>query len=216
MRYLVALILFVLPAISQVAADANKNYSSVEGRERMVKVLSSPGRAKRLNPENLVQSLNLKPGATVADLGTGAGFLLPYLAKAVGPAGKIIAVDIHDDFLDAARKTAAEAQLTNISFQLSTERDPQLDPGAADLIIAVDAYHHFNYPEQMLAGIRRALSPNGRFVIVDYYKDGFRDPDHIRLDKDDAIKEITANGFRLTANHEHIPDEQYRIEFVAE
>ena len=216
MRYLAALTLLALPAFPQVAAEANSSYSTTEGRERMVNLLSSPARSERLQPEDLVENLKIAPGATVVDLGTGAGFLLPYLSKAVGASGKVMAVDIHDDFLDAARKTASEAKLTNVSFHLSTEKDPQLDEGVANLILAVDTYHHFDYPEPMLAGITRALKPGGRFVIIDYYKAGFRDPDHIRLDKDDVIKEITGEGFRLTGNDEHIPGEQYRIEFVVE
>ncbi len=83
----------------------------------------------------------------------------------------------------------------------------------ADLIVAVDSYHHFNYPKPMLAGLRAALKDGGRLAIMDYYKSGFRDPDHIRAEKPEVIKEIEAEGFRLVKEIEHVPDTQYLLIF---
>lgn len=213
MRYLAAILILAQAAWPQVATEANSSYESADDRQCMIKLLSGQDRARRLQPEKLVEDLRLPAGATVVDLGTGAGFLLPHLSQAVGADGKVIAEDIHNDFLDAARKTAAQEKLTNVEYVVGTERDPNLPEAVADVILALDAYHHFNYPEEMLVGIRQALRDGGRFVIVDYYKSGFRDPDHIRLDKPAVIQEVEANGFRLAENSEHIPGTQYRLEF---
>ncbi len=208
-------ILFVAAAAAwpQVAGRANKGYQSAEDRQRLIRMLAAPERAERLRAEALVAALDLAAGATVVDLGTGAGFLLPYLSRAVGPAGKVIAQDIHTDFLEAARKTAKKGGLKNVEYVLGEEKNPKLAENSADVIVAVDAYHHFGYPEEMLAGIRRALKDGGRLVVVDYYKDGFRDPDHIRLDKPEVIGEIEANDFRLIENREHVPGAQYMLVF---
>ena len=200
----------------QVATDANRRLESAEGRQRLIEVLSKPERVERLRARKLVKELGLRPGDTVVDLGTGAGILLPLLAEAVGPAGTVIAQDIHQDFLDAARKTAEEAGIRNLRLTLGSERNPNLEPGVADVIVTVDTYHHFNYPQEMLAGIRAALKPGGRFAVLDYYQDGFGDPDHIRADKAEVIREIEAAGFRLVADQEHVPGKQYLIIFTPE
>jgi ubiquinone/menaquinone biosynthesis C-methylase UbiE len=213
MKRLIIAFLLIPAAWSQVAQHANQDLHTAEGRQRLIQMLSSPDRAKRIGADKLVTSLNLFPGATVVDLGAGAGVLLPYLSEAVGPTGRVVAQDIIDEFLLKAAELARAKRLTNVEFLLGTAKDPKLEGNSANLILAVDSYHHFDYPEAMLAGIRNALRPGGKFVVVDYYKARFRDPEHIRLEKADVIKEIEANGFRLLTNEEHIPEEQYRLVF---
>jgi ubiquinone/menaquinone biosynthesis C-methylase UbiE len=145
----------------------------------------------------------------VADIGTGAGFMLPYLADAVGTAGRVVAEDIFPDFLDEAKETAGEKKLTNVQFVLGTEKDVKLEPGTIDLAFVLDAYHHFDYPAEMLNSIRRALKDGGRLAIVDFYQRGFRDPKHIRLDDREVIQEVTRHGFTLLSSRPFQPDRQY-------
>lgn len=213
MKRLVVAFLLLPGAWTQVAQHANQDLHTDEGRQRLLQMLSAPDRAKRLEADKLVASLNLFPGATVVDLGTGAGALLPYLSQAVGPGGRVVAQDIVQPFLEKAAELAREKGLANVQFLLGTDKDPKLAENSADLILAVDSYHHFDYPEAMLAGIRQALRPGGKFVVVDYYKASFRDPAHIRLEKAGVIKEIEANGFQLVSNEEHVPGQQYRLVF---
>ena len=80
----------------------------------------------------------------------------------------------------------------------------------------LDAYHHFDYPQSVLAGIHRALKPGGKLVLVEYYKTPNAMPNgqamtHIRLNKPDVIKEIEANHFRLISEREQIKDSQYML-----
>ncbi|MCW5982566.1 MAG: methyltransferase domain-containing protein [Bryobacteraceae bacterium] len=213
MKHLFFALLVAHAALPQVAEHANKDLHSEEGRRRMIGLLSDPGRADRLEAGKLLNSLGLKEGDVVVDLGTGAGIMLPFLSKAVGPSGKVLAEDIVPDFLDKARESAKQHGLTNVEFILGGEKDPNLPANAADLVITVDVYHHFDYPAEMLAAIRKTLRDRGRLVIVDYYKEGFRDPEHIRIDKAAVVEEVSANGFRLLSNEEHIPGSQYRLVF---
>jgi ubiquinone/menaquinone biosynthesis C-methylase UbiE len=216
MRYLIALLAPMLAA-GQVAGPANSGYRTKEGRAQVAAGLTSPDRDARQKPGELVSALELKPGMTVVDLGTGAGYMLPYLSQAVGPRGLVIAEDIQQDFLDKARAKSEQEHLSNIRFVLGTEKDPGLADGSADVILVLDAYHHFDYPDRMLAKISTALKPDGRMAIVEYYKRrgamGSGDPDrplsHIRLDADDVVKEVEANGFRLEKRRDHVPASQY-------
>jgi predicted methyltransferase len=203
---------------AQVATDANTRYQTAEGRKAIAAGLGNPGRDATERPQELVSEMALKPGMTVADIGTGVGYMLPYLSRAVGPSGRVLAEDIFDDFLNAAKQRAADQKLANVAFLKGTETDPHLADGSVDVILALDSYHHYNYPDKMLAAFVRALRDGGRLVVVEYYKrpDAMPGGDavkHIRLDEPDLVREIESHGFRRVSEREHIKASQYMVVF---
>jgi predicted methyltransferase len=203
---------------AQVATDANQRYQTAEGRKAIAAGLGGAGRDATERPQELVREMELKPGMTVADIGTGVGYMLPYLSPAVGPSGHVFAEDIFDDFLNAARQRTADLKLANVTFIKGTETDPHLADGSVDVILALDSYHHYNYPEKMLAAFANALRNGGRLVVVEYYKRPNAMPGgdavkHIRLDEPDLVREIESNGFRKVSEREHIKDSQYMVVF---
>jgi ubiquinone/menaquinone biosynthesis C-methylase UbiE len=211
-----AIVLVAAAGWSQVATEANRNYQTPEQRAQLAQGLESPARIANLRPDELVSRMEIAPGATVVDVGAGTGILMKDLSLAVGPKGRVIEEDIHSDFLDRARGRAEKDGLGNVRFLLGTETDPNLPPGAADLVIVLDAYHHFDYPERMLAGIKRGLKPGGRLAIVEYHKkrgaiEG--DPDfaltHIRAGAEEVVREVEAAGFSLVWRRDHAPEKQY-------
>jgi ubiquinone/menaquinone biosynthesis C-methylase UbiE len=217
-RSLVIICLLTTGVCGQVARDANRDYATAEDRAKLVARLESPTRLARLRPTELVQRLDVTPASIVVDLGTGTGNLLAALSKAVGPKGRVVAEDIHSDFLDRARSRAKSDGLDNVDFVLGTETDPRLPEGRADLVIVLDAYHHFDYPEKMLAAIRSGLKPGGRLAIVEYHKlrgamEVAEDPDfavrHIRAGSEQVEQEVKAAGYRFLWRREHAPGSQY-------
>ena len=200
-----------------MADKANEGYKTHEGRESVAKGLGDPAREERQKPRDIVDALDLKPGGTVADVGTGVGFMLPYLSHAVGDTGHVIGEDIQNDFLDKAKMKAQLSRLTNVQFVLGTDRDPKLPADTLEAVLVLDVYHHFDYPEAMLEHIRDSLLSDGKLVIVEYFKrpgampggDPNRAMEHIRLDQDDLIKEVEANGFRLVSKRDLVPKSQY-------
>lgn len=201
---------------AQVAQQANSTYQTESGRKNVAKGLSNPDREQTQKPGELIRSMGLEPGMTVADVGTGVGFMLPFLSRRVGPAGRVLAEDIFDDFLAGAKQIAENQKLSNIAFIKGTETDPNLPEGQVDMELVLDVYHHFDYPEKMLAALRKALKPDGKLVVVDYYKRESAMPEgraltHIRLDMPDVIKEIEANRFHLIMEKEHIKNVQYML-----
>ncbi|MFN7996481.1 MAG: class I SAM-dependent methyltransferase [Bryobacteraceae bacterium] len=204
---------------AQVAKDANERYQTPEGRKAVAAGLGGPGRDATERPQELTDAMAIKPGMSVADIGTGVGYMLPYLSKAAGQAGKVYAEDIFDDFLSTAKKRAEEDKLENVTFVKGTETDPNLPGDSVDVILALDSYHHYNYPEKMLAAFRQALRSDGRLIVVEYYRragamSGGDALKHIRLDEPDLVKEIESNGFRKVAEREHIKNSQYMVTFV--
>ncbi len=221
MRFILIL-LAAATAWSQVAKEANQAYETKEDRAKMAQRLEAPARLANLQTAELVARLGIPSGSTVVDLGTGTGNLLKDLSAAAGAKGRVIAEDIFPDFLDRARERAQAAKLANVEFVLGTETDPKLPAGAADLVIILDAYHHFDYPEKMLAGIKRGLRPGGRLAIVEYHKkrgamEG--DPDfalkHIRAGAEQVVQEVEAAGYKLLWRRDHAPDKQYIAMFQA-
>ena len=211
-----AAILLVWPLAAQVAKDANARYQSTEGRQAVAATLGAPDRDARQKPDELVAAMGLKPGMSVADVGTGIGYMLPFLSHAVGNSGKVYAEDLFADYLAQARERAAKAGLSHVTFIQGSEKSPMLPDSSVDEVLVLDAYHHFDYPQSMLAAIHKALKPGGKLVIVEYYKSPNAMPNgqamtHIRLNKPDVIKEIEANHFKLLSQREQIPDSQYML-----
>jgi ubiquinone/menaquinone biosynthesis C-methylase UbiE len=221
-QFLASLLLTGAAAFAQVATEANEGYKTPEGRANVAKALNDPAREDRQKPRAIVDGLDLKPGSTVADVGTGTGFMLPYLSHAVGDTGHVIGEDIQNDFLDKAKLKVQLSRLNNVQFVLGTDRDPKLPADTLEGVLVLDVYHHFDYPEAMLEHIRDSLLSDGKLVIVEYFKRpgamNNADPDfavrHIRLDEDDLVKEVEANGFRLVSKRDLAPKSQYMAVFV--
>lgn len=208
----------ISPALPQVAENANRGYQTKEGRASVARTLADPNRDETQKPRELVEAMALKAGQSVADVGTGVGYMLPYLSHAVGPTGHVTAEDIAQDFLDRAKLRARTLDLKNVTFVLGTDRDPKLPADTFNAVLVLETYHHFDYPQSMLAAIRDSLLSTGRLFIVDFYRSptampGGRAMEHIRLDRDDVIFEVESNGFRLLSKTDHIPNSQYMVVF---
>ena len=130
--------------------------------------LERPERVAEEQPDQLVTQLKLRRGETVADIGAGTGYLSRRLAQAVGPAGKVLAVDVQPEMIALLKDLSIRSGLTNIVPVLGDVIDPQLPTASADLALLVDVYHEFDYPYEMMQGICRAVKPGGRVVFVEY------------------------------------------------
>jgi ubiquinone/menaquinone biosynthesis C-methylase UbiE len=212
------MLLCAFAAAGQVAQQANEGYKTPEGRDTVAKTLSAADRDEKQKPRELVAAMSLKPGMAVADIGTGTGYMLPFLSEAVGAQGRVLSEDIFPDFLERAKNTAKQHKLGNVEFIQGSETDPGLPENGVDVALALDSYHHWNYPDKMLAALHRELRDGGRLVIVEYYKRPDAMPDgramkHIRLDAAGFIKEIESSHFRLLSEHDHVKGSQYMAIF---
>jgi precorrin-6B methylase 2 len=130
--------------------------------------LERPEREKEEEPTKLLAALDLKPGLVVADVGAGSGYHAFRIAPRVGPAGKVLAVDVQPQMLKLIEARAKKEQVANVVPVKGTDTDPNLDPGSVDLAILVDVYHEFSHPYEMGAKLAAALKPGGRLVFVEF------------------------------------------------
>jgi arsenite methyltransferase len=119
-------------------------------------------------PQRVIAALNVHPGDQVADLGSGGGYFTFRLAEAVGPAGKVYAVDIDRDMVDLVAKRAKQETAANIAPVLAKPDDPLLPKGGVDLIFTSNTYHHIDNRIAYFSNLRKYLRPGGRVAIIDF------------------------------------------------
>jgi precorrin-6B methylase 2 len=112
-------------------------------------------------------AMAVAPGSVVADVGAGDGVLTARLARAVGPTGRVLAVDVDDRAVTRLRARVAEDGLTNVTVVKGEGNDPHLDAASLDAAVIVNAYHEMVDHQAMLQALRAALKPGGRLVIVE-------------------------------------------------
>jgi predicted methyltransferase len=188
-------------AEQNVNPGINEYYYNAEFKH-WVGVFERPGREVYDKRENIVAELGLKPGMTVADIGAGTGFYTHLFAKQVGKSGRIYAVDISENFIRHILQAARSQGLNNVEGIVNTQHETKLPLNSVDLAFVCNTYHHFEYPQTMLASIHQALRPGGQLVIIDLRKiPGVSSSwamSHVRANESDVISEVEAAGFRLT------------------
>jgi precorrin-6B methylase 2 len=136
--------------------------------EEWIKTLDGPVRVAGMKVDEVVAALKLQPGQTVADIGAGSGLLEVPLAKAVGPRGRVYAVEIDAGFFPEIRKRAAAGQVTNVETVLGKFTDPALPVKSIDVALFHDVLHHVENRAAYLKTLAAYLAPAGRIVVIDY------------------------------------------------
>jgi ubiquinone/menaquinone biosynthesis C-methylase UbiE len=153
----------------------------------------------------ILAALDIRPGMTVADVGAGTGMFAVLFARKVGAGGTAIAQDVSPEFLSGIQARARSEKLGNVRTVQGGEKDAKLPPAAIDLIFVCDTYHHFEYPQAMLASLHAALKPGGRLTVIDYEKIPGRSSawvmGHVRAGREAVIAEVEASGFKLLKSH---------------
>jgi ubiquinone/menaquinone biosynthesis C-methylase UbiE len=206
-------------AVACSAAIAQQHVESAQhdfhDAQHWATVFESEDRVKWQQPDRVVRALNLKPGQTVVDIGAGTGFFTRRFAKAVGPTGHAIGLDVEQSMVDYMNADAKKRKLRNYQARLAKPDDPGLAPHSVDLIFFCDTLHHINDRPTYLHKLLAALKPGGRVVDVDFKKEPLPvgPPSEHKLSIPLVNAEFHDAGFRLIAKHDFLTY-QYFLEFA--
>ncbi len=206
----------VLPvhAEQSVRPGINRAYQNPDFRLWQAR-FERPGREVFDKRRQIVDALGLRPGSRVADLGAGTGLFTRLFSARLGPTGKVYAIDISKNFIDAIVRDGRRRGLRNLVGIVNSATDTGLAPGTVDLVFTSNTYHHFEYPVSMLRSIHRSLRPRGRLVIIDFRRQKGVSSDwvmrHVRADRQTVINEVSAQGFRLLEEKPGLRDNYFLV-----
>ena len=159
------------------------------------------------DPDLAMRLIRVQRGSTVADLGAGSGYFTVRLAKAVGSAGKVYAVDIQPGMLELLQRAVTKERLTNVIPVLGAADDPRLPAESLDLVLMVDVYHELASPQVTLGHLMQALKPGGRLVLLEYRAEDPEVPilpEH-KMTKAQVKLEIEHEGFKQQRVYDDLP-----------
>jgi len=164
----------------------------------------------REQPEKVLDLVGIAPGMTVADVGAGTGYFTVRLARRVGPTGEVLATDLQPEMLGLLDTRVSEERLRNVRLIRGTDHRANLPERCCDVVLLVDVYHELVDPPGVMAGIRRALKPRGKLVLVEYKAEDPSipiKPAH-KMTRARIVKELTELGFALVMSHEELHDQR--------
>jgi arsenite methyltransferase len=109
----------------------------------------------------------LPMGATVLDIGCGAGFDTLLAARQVGPSGRVISVDMTEAMLEKARAGARALGLSNVDARLGYAEELPIDDESVDVVISNGVINLCPDKMAVMTEVRRVMRPGGRFQIAD-------------------------------------------------
>jgi ubiquinone/menaquinone biosynthesis C-methylase UbiE len=119
-------------------------------------------------PDAVLAGLNLHSGSVVVDLGAGAGYFALKIARAVGPTGRVLAIDLRRESLAFLWIRSRLGRLSNVHVVIGTASDPHLPTDTpVDGALIANTFHELQDPATTLAAVQVRMRPSARLVIVD-------------------------------------------------
>ena len=164
--------------------------------------------------EKVLQSLQIKEGDNIADIGSGGGFYTLKLAKLTNT-GKVFAIDIRPNFLEYIDNLAQQQNINNVQTILATNNVISLpSEHSIDVIFMRNVSHHLSERSSYFKILKKFLKSTGRFVIIDYTPEGNRDghgpPGHF-VNPVDLLQEMKQAGYEKVEEKSFLPGQFFMV-----
>ena len=179
------------------------NPSSHESIQR----LTRPGRVDELDPFVVLSFCPISPNDVVGDIGCGPGYFTVPLAKQLAN-GKVFALDINDDMLDACRDAVGKVRMGNVEIMKCEEFDFPLEEASLDGAFVAFVIHHSPDKTRLFSQIRRLLKPRGWCSVLEWhYKETESGPPLGRRIQPAELQQMAVDaGFRYQGARDLNPD----------
>jgi predicted methyltransferase len=211
------LTVLVLP-LSVVAQDAVKRdqhemHQLHDDPKAYIGSLEDPKRDAYQKPHEVLAALKIKPGEVIADIGAGSGYFTFRLSHFVGDKGKVYAVDVSPDMIRHINRRIRETKTTNIVSMLADTDDPLLPDRSVNRFFICDVWHHVENQTKYLSLMKKMLKPGGEVVMIDFHKKDLPigPPPQMKIAREDLIKQMEKNGFRLIKEHTFLPYQYFLV-----
>ncbi len=174
--------------------------------ERWHRIFEGEDRDEWQKPEEVIRLMELEPGMKVADLGAGTGYFVQHLAAAVGPEGKVFALDPEENLVQFMEQRAQKEGWGQVEVRHIPFDRPGLEEASVDRILIVNTWHHIDHRGAYAEALKKALAPGGRIYVVDFTRESPHGPsvEH-RLPAAAVIEELGQGGLAAEIAESPLP-----------
>lgn len=152
-----------------------------------------------LNPDKVINELNILPGSKGADFGSGSGYFALALAKKIGPDGFVVAIDILDPALEALLEKAKREKVMNIITKranLEIKGASGLADDSQDWVLIANLLFQTDRKKEVLDEAMRVLRKNGMLILIEWQKNHFPASEGLYVVDEQALTRLVdAIGF---------------------
>jgi arsenite methyltransferase len=203
-------------AQDNVKRDHHQMHQLHRDSKAYIGMLDDPERDAYQKPHEVLTALSIKPGEVIADIGAGSGYFTFRLAHHVGNNGKVYAIDVSPDMILHLNRRIRDLNASNVNSILADPDDPLLPERSVNRFFFSNSWHHIENHTKYLSLMKKMLKPGGEIIMIDFHKKELPvgPPMQMKIAREDLIKQMESNGFRLAKEHTFLPY-QYFLVFVS-
>ncbi|MEI7777102.1 MAG: class I SAM-dependent methyltransferase [bacterium] len=169
-----------------------------------------------VSPKKITEQSFVDVNMKIADVGCGTGHHTFDLAEAVGPSGRVYAIDVQEDLLMTLKRESDRRKLNNVIIILAdAEKNTGIESNSLDRVFFSNSFFQFEDKEGAVMEAKRLLRRGGRIVVVDWLS-SFNHlgphPDNV-FGKEAAVKLFLKNDFQLDKELTAVGDYHYGLIF---
>jgi len=165
-------------------------------------------------PDQVVESIALKPGQSIADIGCGGGYFSLRFAEMVGKEGRVYAIDTKPEFLEYVKNSAKEKGLDNVIPMLISGDKLDLPQKSLDFIFMRNVTHHIPNRVEYFRNLKQFLKTDGKIIIIEYKRGKpftFRGIFRHYIPKETIIQEMEEAGYLVEKEFDFLPEQHFTI-----
>jgi ubiquinone/menaquinone biosynthesis C-methylase UbiE len=184
-------------------------------RKKEPEMFNKKASKPKYKADQIMETIALRPGQIIADIGSGGGYFTYRFAKIVGDKGKVYAVDTNQEFLSYIKKQATEQGLSNIVTMHTASEHPDLPKHTFDFVFLRNVSHHLSNRVDYFQRLKERLKPDGKIVIIEYDGRGgffsFQRLYHHFVPQNILLEEMKQAGYSIQKSYDFLSEQSFTI-----